>query len=195
MNLLSLFSLLIKERVSLKKKADVILHPIRMKIIQALGGGKQRSIQEIGTVLPEVPQATLYRHVNTLLGHGILQVVQENQVRGTVEKIVAINETEMNKQGIENLSSEEHISLFTTFMTNLVGEFSNYAKQPSFDPLQDGVSYRQAMIHLNNEEWKEFIGELRAVMQKAIEKEPRKDRKTRTISTIIIPKKTSREGD
>lgn len=190
---LSLFSLLIKERLVLKKKADIILHPIRMKIIQVLGGGKRRSIQEIGAVLSDVPQATLYRHVNTLLDHGILQVVQENQIRGTVEKILAINETEIHNQGIEKLSPEEHINLFTTFMTNLVGEFSHYTKQPSFDPLHDGMGYRQAMIHLNDEEWNAFIQELRAVMQKAIEKEPREDRKTRTISTIIIPKKIPRE--
>ena len=177
----------------MKKKADVILHPIRMKIIQVLGGGKKQSIQEIGAVLSDVPQATLYRHVNTLLDHGVLQVVQENQVRGTVEKILAINEFEMNNQGVENLTPDEHISLFTSFMTNLLGEFSSYAKQPAFDPLHDGVSYRQAMIHLNDQEWNEFIEELRTVMQKAIKKEPRKDRKIRTVSTIIIPKKTPRE--
>lgn len=188
-----LFSLLIKGRSTLKKKTDVILHPIRMKIIQVLGGGKRLSIQEIGTVLSEVPQATLYRHVNKLLEYDILQVVKENQVRGTVEKILAINETEMNNQGMETLSPEEHIGLFTTFMSNLLGEFSDYAKQPSFDPISDGVSYRQAMVHLNDEEWNDFIQELRAVMVKAIDKEPRKDRKSRTISTIIIPMKTTGE--
>ena len=174
----------------MKKKLDVILHPIRMKIIQVLGGGKRLSIQDIGSILEEIPQATLYRHVNKLIEHDLIQVVQENQVRGTVEKILAINEVDMNSQdAAANLSSEEHMELFTTFVTNLMAEFSEYAEHPQFDPLSDGAMYRQAMVHLSEVEWEEFINELTQVMRKAIEREPRKDRVTKTISTIIIPKK------
>ncbi|MEW9668545.1 helix-turn-helix domain-containing protein [Ammoniphilus sp. 3BR4] len=173
----------------MKKKIDIILHPIRMKVIQALGGGKKLSIQQIAALLPNIPQATLYRHVNKLIEHNILQVVQENQVRGTVERILAINEGEMNQHDLAHLSPEDHIELFTAFMTNLLGEFSQYAKHPQFDPLRDGVMYRQAMVHLSDEEWAEFIKSLSEVMQSALQKEPREDRKTRTISTIIIPQK------
>ncbi|RXT06485.1 helix-turn-helix domain-containing protein [Ammoniphilus sp. CFH 90114] len=175
----------------MKNKADIILHPKRMKIIQTLGGGKKLSIQEIGSILSDIPQATLYRHINTLIEHKIIQIVQENQVRGAVEKILAINEAELRNN--ENLSSEDHIELFTTFMTNLLGEFTQYATGPEFEPLRDGATYRQAMIHLNDEEWKAFIAEYSKLLQSALGKEPREDRKTRTLSTIIIPQKNTRK--
>ncbi|WP_167577925.1 helix-turn-helix domain-containing protein [Ammoniphilus sp. YIM 78166] len=178
----------------MKKNADIILHPIRMKIIQVLGGGKALSIQQIGSVLSDVPPATLYRHVNKLLEHGFLEVVQENQVRGTVEKILKINDTAFSNQNLGELSPQEHLSLFTTFMTNLVGEFSQYVEHPDFSPVEDGAMYRQALVHLNETEWQEFLSELTQVLRKAIEKEPREDRSVRTISTIIIPQKKKKEG-
>ncbi len=176
----------------MKKNADIILHPIRMKIIQVLGGGKAMSIQQIGSVLSDVPPATLYRHVNKLLEHGFLEVVQENPVRGTMEKILKINDSAFNNQHLDELSPQEHLSLFTTFMTNLVGEFSQYVEHPEFSPLQDGAMYRQALVHLNDSEWQEFISDLSQVFHKALEKEPREDRSVRTISTIIIPQKKKR---
>lgn len=178
----------------MKKNADIILHPIRMKIIQVLGGGRAMSIQQIGSVLSDVPPATLYRHVNKLLEHGLLEVVQENQVRGTVEKILKINDTAFSNQNLDELSPEDHVSMFTAFMTNLVGEFSQYAKHSDFSPLRDGAMYRQALVHLNDDEWKEFIDDLTQVLRKAIEKEPREDRALRTISTIIIPNKKKGES-
>ena len=53
-------------------KIKVILHPVRMKIIQALIG-KEMTVQELSQWTEDVPQATLYRHLNKLLDAGFIQ--------------------------------------------------------------------------------------------------------------------------
>jgi Helix-turn-helix domain len=42
-------------------KAELILHPVRLKILQALVGDRVLSTRQLGQLLPDVAQATLYR--------------------------------------------------------------------------------------------------------------------------------------
>ena len=77
-------------------KPDLILHPIRMRIILALAQGRSLTAQELGAALPDVAQATLYRHLNRLLKGGVLAVVDERQVRGAVERIYALREENLD---------------------------------------------------------------------------------------------------
>lgn len=73
-------------------KIKLILHPVRMKIIQSLINGKKFTVNQIAERVKDVPQATLYRQLNTLLEADLIEVVQENQVRGTIEKVYALKE-------------------------------------------------------------------------------------------------------
>ncbi|MDZ7834458.1 MAG: helix-turn-helix domain-containing protein [Alkalibacterium sp.] len=77
--------------INLKKKMDLVMHPIRMRIIQTLVINKNLSTQQISDYLPDVPQATLYRHINKLVEADFIKPVLENKVRGTVEKIYALS--------------------------------------------------------------------------------------------------------
>ncbi|MFO8100697.1 MAG: helix-turn-helix domain-containing protein, partial [Dehalococcoidia bacterium] len=59
---------------------------INLCIINLLTGKKLTS-QEIAERLPEVPQATLYRHIKQLEKGGIIRITETHQIRGTVEKV------------------------------------------------------------------------------------------------------------
>ena len=72
-------------------KINTILHPVRMRIMQSLLGGKELTAQEISKRVSDVPQASLYRHLNRLLEAEVLEVVEENKVRGTMEKVYALS--------------------------------------------------------------------------------------------------------
>ncbi|PGT78938.1 transcriptional regulator [Bacillus sp. AFS040349] len=173
---------------SVDSKAKLILHPVRMKIVQTLIGNKEYTVQQIATRLTDVPQATLYRHLNKLLEAEVLKVVKENQIRGTVEKIYALNEHEVsNERDLTKISKDEHLNLFLTFMTHLLGQYESYLNQENIDLIKDGVSYRQAMVYLTDQEFQEFMQELSQVYKKVIDNEPSNDRKARHLSTIFIP--------
>ncbi|MBM7602170.1 DNA-binding transcriptional ArsR family regulator [Metabacillus crassostreae] len=172
----------------MNSKAKLILHPVRMKIVQTLSGKKEYNVQQIASKLTDVPQATLYRHLNKLLEAGVLKVVRENQIRGTIEKFYSLNESAVSlTDDFRKLSRDEHLNLFLTFMTHLLGQYENYLQQDEVDLLKDGVGYREAIVYLSDKEFHEFTEQLSELMKKVIENEPSSDRTARHIANVFIP--------
>jgi DNA-binding transcriptional ArsR family regulator len=168
---------------------DVILHPVRMRIIQSLIN-QQITVQQIKDLLPDIPQASLYRHIKKLVDAEVIHIIDEIPNRGTVEKVYSINDPNKMTLGIEELnklSKDEHMGLFIKFMANLMGEYERYLQQEKIDLAVDGVSFRQTSVYLTDEEYADFIKELVSVYFKVTQNKPKKDRKRRTLATIIIP--------
>jgi DNA-binding transcriptional ArsR family regulator len=169
-------------------KTKLILHPVRMKIVQSLINGKKLTVQQIAERVKDVPQATLYRQLNTLLEAEIIQVVQENQIRGTVEKIYALKERSVQTQKeFLDLSKEQQLELFLSFTTHLLGLYENYLDQDGVDLLKDGVGYRMAKLYLSDEEHMELIKNIGKLIHAATLNEPSPERKIKNIATIVIP--------
>lgn len=169
-------------------KAKLILHPVRLKIIQSLTNGQHLTAQTIAERNKDIPQATLYRQLNTLLEAEIIQVVQENQIRGTIEKVYALKEpTIQSQQDFLSLSKEEHFELFLTFTTHLLAQYEAYLDKDDVDLVRDGVSYRIAKLHLSDEEFKDLAVKMGTLLQEAMQNEPSLERKPRNLATIIIP--------
>lgn len=70
---------------------DLLLNPIRLRMIGAVACGK-RTAGEIGEALPDVPAATLYRHLKKLADAGVLAVVATRPARGAVERVYALGQ-------------------------------------------------------------------------------------------------------
>ncbi|MCP8969863.1 helix-turn-helix domain-containing protein [Ectobacillus ponti] len=173
----------------MKAKADLILHPVRMQIVQTLVGGRKLTVQEMLQRLPDVAQATLYRHLNKLVEGSVVEVAAQHQVRGTVEKVYALSQSGAHVSGEEFLrsSKEEQMGVFMQFMSNLMNSFGGYLEQEDRDFIRDGVSFRQADLYMSDEEFLEFAKELGAAFQKVMAHEPAEHRRKRTIATIMIP--------
>ncbi|WP_410513177.1 helix-turn-helix domain-containing protein [Paenibacillus sp. BR2-3] len=178
-------------------KADLILHPIRMRIIQSLALGGRRTTQQLVRELDDIPQATMYRHLNKLLKAGILQVAEENKIRGAIEKVyyLAHGADDLTPSDVTEQSSGEHMTLFLKFISSLIGDYSQYLRQKHYDLFQDGISFRQVHLHLNDGEYAALLGEIRQIMQKHAENEAGGDRRRRMISTIVIPEVQTRKGN
>ena len=176
-----------------QSKMKLILHPVRMKIIQSLLNGKNMTVQQLSQRAKDVPQATLYRHLNKLLEADFIQVVQENQIRGTVEKVYALKEPPVHSQeDFLRLSKEEHLDLFLTFTTHLLGMYENYLQQEDVDLVKDGVSYTMANLYLSDTEFMELMQGFATLIQKAMENEPSPERRARNLATIVIPESTKK---
>lgn len=171
-----------------QSKIKLILHPVRMKIIQSLVNRKKRTAQQLKEQIANVPPATLYRHINALLEAGLIEVVQENQIRGTVEKVFALKEpTAQEQQSFLEMSKEEHMELFFTFTAQLIGSFERYLQKENADFLKDGVSYRMAELHVTDEEFFDLVKKIGALIQQAAENEPAPERNVKQFATMIIP--------
>lgn len=181
-----------------KNKADLILHPVRMKIILNVMRQQRATALQLHELLPEVPQATLYRHLNKLAEADVLIVVDQYQVRGMVEKVYALSEEGVNitEADLENVTKDDHMRYFTTFVSSLMSDFSQYLEQPDINMAQDGVGYRQCSLYLNDDEFEEMMAPFQEALQKAMQNGPAPGRKRRTISLVVIPEAENKnEGE
>lgn len=147
------------------------------------------TVQQIAQDLPDVPQATLYRHLNRLVKANAIIVIQENKVRGVLERVYGIgtNPFETVTKNLDKNSKEEHLNLFYNFLMVLLGDFQRYINIEGADLRKDGVSFRSAAVYANDEEYSEFLGDLVKAFEKILDNGPSPDRNLRKISTIIIP--------
>ncbi|MFD0904799.1 helix-turn-helix domain-containing protein [Actinomadura sediminis] len=55
------------------------LHPVRLRTLRSVAAGR-RTAREIAGMLPDVPQATLYRHLAALAKGGLLEATGEQRI-------------------------------------------------------------------------------------------------------------------
>ncbi|SER19354.1 Helix-turn-helix domain-containing protein [Gracilibacillus ureilyticus] len=168
-----------------------ILHPVRLEIIQTLAGGKQLTSSQLSDYLPDIPHATLYRHIKYLHHIGMIIVKEENKKRGTVERIYSLakDAESPSHEEIASMSREEHLEMFTQFISSTIQDYGKYLTKKNINLAEDRVSYRQGTYYLSNEEFDQMITELKHVYEKYRQYEPDSNRRKRKFTTIIIPDK------
>ncbi|MCX7773985.1 MAG: helix-turn-helix domain-containing protein [Clostridia bacterium] len=168
---------------------ESMIHPIRIKIIQEILKKENATVRDIAEAVSDVPQASLYRHINKLLNENIIEVVAENKVRGTLEKVYKIRTDpyeEINK-AVQSNDPKQLLNLYYNFTMNLLSDFENYLKKDKIDLAKDGVGFRTYPIYLSEEEFVEVMTQFGQALQKHLDNKPDGNRKLRKISTIITP--------
>jgi DNA-binding transcriptional ArsR family regulator len=170
-------------------QADLLAHPVRVRIILALGQNREMSAQQLGETLRDIPQATLYRHLQKLLAGGILYVARERQARGAVERIYALREgaASISLNDVAAMSREELLRLFTTFMGVLLGDFSRYVRRDDLDVVADRLSLRQVPLYMNAEELDQLIARVMAALEAVAANGPAPGRRRYLYTLIRFP--------
>ncbi len=183
------------DKIGRVASADLLLHPVRLRIVQCLLGDRHRTTGQLREDLPDVAPATLYRHVATLLDAGLLEVLEERRVRGAVERTYRLRDPAPGVGADEaaTMTTEEHRQAFTTFVAGLLGDFDRYLDRGHVDLARDLVGYRQAALHLTDSEMREFLADLAAVVRPRLEHRPTPERVRRMFTTVVMPSHDSRE--
>ncbi len=168
---------------------DVLLHPARMRVVQALLDGSVLTTTQLRAALPDVPAASLYRHITTLLEAGVLEVVGEKRVRGAVERSFRLHlpHAGVTADQARTLSTDDHRRAFTAFCAMLMADFDRYLAAPGGDVVDDGVAFTQAALWLTADEFAQMRSELAAVITSRIDNGPSENRVKRLISTVLMP--------
>ncbi len=169
--------------------ADLLLHPIRLRIVEAFLGDRALTTAELQADLPDVPATSLYRHVARLVDAGVLSVVAERRVRGAVERTYVLRAAaaRLNPDEITKMTPEEHRQTFLAFIAGLVGDFDRYLAQGDVDPVHDGVTFNLAAMWLTDTELIELARELYAVLQPRLAHAPDPGRKRQLLATVLLP--------
>lgn len=168
--------------------ADLLLHPVRLRIVQAFLGERPLTTSELSAELSDVPSASLYRHVARLVDAGVLQVVSERRVRGALERtyMLRLAAASIGPDEIASMSADEHRQAFMAFVAGLLADVDRYLQREDADPLRDGVGYRLAGMWLDDAEYAELLRDLVRMLQPRLANAPRKGRRRRILATVLL---------
>ncbi|MCP2324164.1 DNA-binding transcriptional ArsR family regulator [Hamadaea flava] len=167
--------------------AELALHPVRIRILRSVAGARVTTRELVG-LLPDVPQATLYRQLTVLVNSGLLEVVEEHKIRGAVERVYALAASATpDAAALAAATSEDHDRYFTAFMSSLLAEFSRYLQRERIDFAADGVGYHQIVMHLSDAELAEFAADFSALVGPLLTNTPGDGRQPRLLATILLP--------
>ena len=168
--------------------AELALHPVRIRILRAVAGTRLTT-HDLVALLPDVPHATLYRHLATLVKAGLVEVVDQRKVRGAVERVYALpaHGATPDAAALATATAEDHARYFTAFVSSLLSEFSRYLGRERVDFAADGAGYHQIMLHLSDAELAKFAADLNQIIGPLLGNEPGEGRVPRLLATILLP--------
>jgi DNA-binding transcriptional ArsR family regulator len=169
-------------------RADLILHPIRMRVIIALTN-RTLTPKQLAAELKDVAPATLYHHLNLLTDAGITRVVEERLVRGTLrEKVYTLSDasTILSPDEIAGASKDELLQYFLVFVSKVIGDYARYLNLKE-SGLYTDAGYQQHPVYLSDEEFVQFLQEVNAALLPWLKKEPGPGRSRMLLTTILIP--------
>lgn len=163
---------------------EILLHPIRMRIIQELSSKQRVTATELCEKISDVPRTTMYRHISILIDSNILSVVSEKKVRGSLERTISLNMSEVTKHNtIENATQNAF-----GFLMSIYTKFHDYFSGEEPKPGEDRVFLNNAVLMMNDTEFDQFLEELRELLLK-YNFESSGKRKPRDISILSAPSK------
>ena len=169
--------------------ADLLLHPVRLRIVQAFLGDRALTTSELSAELADISTASLYRHVGRLVDAGVLAVVAERRVRGAVERtyVLRLTAATVGLDQLATMSADDHRQAFMGFVAGLLGDFDRYVARGDIDFVRDGVSYSMGGYWLDDAEFVDLLRDLARVLQPRLTNPPRPGRKRRVLASVMLP--------
>jgi DNA-binding transcriptional ArsR family regulator len=168
---------------------ELLLHPVRLRVVHALSGGRELTTTQLCADLPDVSKVTVYRQVGVLVDGGFLEVAGEQRVRGAVERRYRLRQDRpvIDADTAAAMTLEDHRRGFAVAMAVLISEFNAYLDGDAADPTSDGVSYRQGTLWLSPDELAEMTRAMLGVLQNFVANQPAPGRVPYLLSPILFP--------
>lgn len=169
--------------------ADLLLHPVRLRIVKAFLGDRALTTKQLAAELPDVPAGSIYRHVALLTQAGVLQVVAERRVRATTERTYTLRlyAAQMQPDEIAAMTLNERLNAFLAYVAGLLGDFDRYIASQPKDPGKDAAGYRVAAMWLTDSELMDYLRDFAAITQPRLANAPQEGRRRRMLYTVLVP--------
>ncbi len=168
--------------------ADLLLHPVRLRIVKTFLGDRALTTAQIAAELEDVPIGSLYRHIAILTSAGVLEVDAERRVRGTVERTYTLRmlAAQMQHDEVGAMSIEDHAQAFMAYVAGLLGDFDRYLTHDPA-PGRDGADYRVNAMWLTDTECADFLNDLKALLRSRLANQPSQERRRRVAYHVLLP--------
>ncbi|WP_026831397.1 hypothetical protein [Exiguobacterium antarcticum] len=171
---------------------DLFKNQIRFKIaLELIDRDKGLSIMQLNKLLSDVPQATLYRHVNAMLKDSLLKVVGIQRVGKVEEKIYALNTSgyKIKEEDWASATYDEKVNFVSFYFMYILQKYKNYHDKLTTTDSPDKATFSLVKLNLSDEIFHSFQSELGTLLEKYYELSTKKeeDETKRTVSLVIIP--------
>lgn len=160
--------------------AEIVMNPVRQRIFQYLLVHETGTVKDIRKALPDIPSASLYRHMKILTDNAVLTVVGENRIRGTVESIYQLNKSALEIDDADGAGVQ-------MALLSICASFAKYFAGGHADPRKDMLMLTTCTLTLTDEDFMSFLSEINRLALKYMDIEVRKGSKTRQVTLISAP--------
>lgn len=166
-----------------------ISEPLNAKLLLEIYEQKHITTAMLAERFSEVPQATLYRRLQKMLADDILKIVEENHIRGTVEKVYALNyDIDANWKKMAETNDGKALLQFINYtMLGILREFSEYTARENIDIKGDGTGLFIAPVYATYDELKSTLDKIVEILTGLKDNKPDGERKLRNICITITP--------
>lgn len=167
--------------------SDLLLHPVRWRIVQRLLG-RELTTTDLKRDLPDVPSTSLYRHVAVLIDAGFLTVVRERKVRGTTERTLSLDQTKVGRideREARAMTPEQHRQAFLMMLTRLAADFDRLVDSGDFYPRLAQLGYSQLAVYVDPADLEAIREGINAVLEPHLQEADGKDRVV--LSFVAMP--------
>jgi len=165
--------------------------PINAKLILEIKESEQATASQLLEKLSDIPQATLYRRLQKMLSDGILKVVEENRIRGTVERVYSLGydlDAEWKKMGETN-DGKTYMQFVTYHTLGILQEFLEYTSKDDIDLGGDATGLFIAPVYATNEELTSTLNKIVELITGLKDNKPEEGRRLRNICITVTPPK------
>lgn len=169
---------------------DLFKNQVRFKIaLELINIEEGLSIMQLNKLLKEVPQATLYRQVNSMVDDQLLKVVGNQRIGKVEEKLYALNTAgyKISEEDWNSASYTQKINFVTYYFMYILQNYKNYHETSIAENFQDQSTFSLVKMDLTDEAFNEFQLELSALLEKYYKVPKSEESKDRTVSVVIIP--------
>ncbi len=174
-----------------KSRNTLITHPIRLRIMGTLSERRMTS-EQISQLMDDVPPATLYRHINTLIEGELIAVVGERRQQGRTTRELALKDNAglLNRAEIDVQSVEGNTQAVNAFLTGLIAVYASAVRDSSISPGDWGLTAYRA--NLSPKEEAELVRQVHVLLLTACDNPPGRGRRRRVLSFGALPEREER---
>ncbi len=168
-------------------KIKAIMHLVRAQILMELNDCTLTP-RQIAILMPDVPLGTVYRHINILLQAGLIKIVGERRVKGTVERQFTLVESAsfLTESERNNLQAEDIMGLITVLTGVIQSAFHRYTLTAELPPKSREISFITKSLYLTKEEYSKFLQQLTSLLGK-VGRQPSREYERRLIGYFSVP--------
>ena len=168
-------------------RADILMHPIRIRIALAVQSRRLTTAQ-IHRLLPDVPMPTLYRHLQRLTEAGIIEVVTTQQAHSNQERVYALVQAQstLTSAEVAAASLEDHRRYFTMFVTGLLSVYDRYL-QSSPDNIANNIAYVMETVYMTESQFAQARTQMRGFLADALGREPEPGATRKMLAVLAFP--------